>query len=108
MGLERYGYAPALLWLGSGGLALHLLVWAGLFASVPGRTLTKAEAVILTWAHDRSFQPTRPSYWVMKKTANGAILRGQRKSSRYKPGESIGAEIQFPRNNGTASFREAA
>ncbi|HET7215642.1 MAG TPA: lipase maturation factor family protein [Terriglobia bacterium] len=30
----RYWYAPTLLWLGSGTFALHLLVWAGLLASV--------------------------------------------------------------------------
>jgi Lipase maturation factor len=32
-GVERYWIAPTLLWLGSGSLALHLLVWAGLLAS---------------------------------------------------------------------------
>jgi Lipase maturation factor len=34
MGLERYWYAPTLLWFGSGALAMHLVVWAGLFASL--------------------------------------------------------------------------
>jgi len=34
MGVERYWYAPTLLWFGSGALALHLLVWVGLFAAL--------------------------------------------------------------------------
>lgn len=34
VGILRYWYAPTLLWFGSGALALHLLVWAGLIASV--------------------------------------------------------------------------
>ena len=33
VGIERFWIAPTLLWLGSGTLALHLLVWAGLVAS---------------------------------------------------------------------------
>lgn len=32
-GIWRFWMAPTLLWLGSGSLALHLLVWAGLIAS---------------------------------------------------------------------------
>lgn len=34
MGLERYWFAPTVLWFGSGSFALHLLVWAGLVASL--------------------------------------------------------------------------
>ena len=34
LGLLRFWFAPTLLWLGSGTFALHLLVWAGLIASV--------------------------------------------------------------------------
>lgn len=34
VGLLRYWFAPTLLWLGNGSLALHVLVWAGLLASV--------------------------------------------------------------------------
>jgi hypothetical protein len=33
-GILRFWFAPTLLWLGSGTFALHLLVWAGLLASV--------------------------------------------------------------------------
>jgi len=33
-GILRYWFAPTLLWLGSGTFALHVLVWAGLLASV--------------------------------------------------------------------------
>ena len=34
MGILRFWVAPTLLWLGSGSFALHLLVWAGLIASI--------------------------------------------------------------------------
>jgi len=34
LGIERFWIAPTLLWLGSGAFALHVLVWAGLIASV--------------------------------------------------------------------------
>ena len=33
-GLDRYWFAPTLLWLGSGSEAMRVLVWAGLVASV--------------------------------------------------------------------------